>query len=378
MSDPISFLRELIAINSVNPSLVAGGPGEKEIADAVAAEMREIGMDVEVIEVAPGRPNVIGIIDGKRPGPSLMFCGHVDTVGTAGMEAPFEPIERDGKLYGRGSGDMKGGVAAMIGAAGAVTACGGLKAGQLVVAAVVDEEYASIGAEALVKHWRADAAVVTEPTDLVVAIGHKGFSWIEIETRGRAAHGSRPLEGRDAILSMGRVLSLLERHDRKLQSRPAHPVLGAASLHASLINGGRELSTYPDSCILQLERRTITGETIETALLEVEEILSELRQEDPEFEGSARLLLDRPAYETPAEHPLPAILESSMQCTGYTTRRTGMTYWTDAAVLGSAGIPSVIFGPGGEGYHGLEEHVRIDEVLACRDALAELVRQFCV
>lgn len=378
MSDPINFLRDLIAINSVNPSLVAGGPGEKEIADMVAAEMRDIGMDVVLTEAAPGRPNVVGVLNGKVSGPSLMFCGHIDTVGVVGMEAPFDPIERDGRIYGRGSGDMKGGVAAMIAAARAITTSGGLKAGRLVVAAVVDEEYASIGAEALVKDWRTDAAVVTEPTDLVVAIGHKGFSWVEIETRGRAAHGSRPLEGRDAILRMGRVLSRLETHGRRLQSRPPHPILGTASLHASLINGGRELSTYPDRCTLQIERRTITGETTETALHEVEEILSKLREDDPEFEGAARLIFDRPPYETPSEHPLPDILESAVKRTGHTTSRAGMTYWTDAAVLGRAGIPSVIFGPGGEGYHGVEEYVRVDEVLACRDTLAELARNFCV
>src|SRR5713226_5902165 len=176
----IKFLRDLIAINSVNPSLVPGGAGEKEIADAVAADMRSIGMDVEITEVAPGRPNVVGILEGRTTGQSLMFCGHLDTVGVVGMEAPFDPVERDGRIYGRGAQDMKGGLAAMISAARGLTDSGGMAAGWLVVAAVIDEEYASLGAEALVTRWHADAAVVGEPTDMIIATGHKGFSWVGI------------------------------------------------------------------------------------------------------------------------------------------------------------------------------------------------------
>src|ERR671939_52153 len=190
----IRLLKDLVAINSVNPTLVPGAPGEAEIADAVAAAMRRIGFDVETQPVAPGRPNTIGILEGRRKGPTLMYCGHVDTVGVAGMEAPFTPVERDGRLYGRGAQDMKAGVAAMMSAA-AVVAQRGLAAGRVIVAAVVDEEHSSIGADALVARWHADAGVVTEPTDLAIAVGHKGFAWIEIDVRGKAAHGSRPAEG---------------------------------------------------------------------------------------------------------------------------------------------------------------------------------------
>src|SRR5688572_21035501 len=196
------LLGDLVAIDSVNPSLVPGAAGELAIARRLAEEMRSLGLEVHVTEVAPGRPNVVGVLQGRAPGRSLMFCGHTDTVGIAGMARPFEPDVRNGRLYGRGSQDMKGGVAAMVGAARHLVEAGGLEAGRLIVAAVVDEEHASLGAEALVSTWRADAAVVTEPTGLDVAVAHKGFQWVAVETRGRAAHGSRPLEGRDAILRM--------------------------------------------------------------------------------------------------------------------------------------------------------------------------------
>ncbi len=379
MSDQtIKLLRDLIAIDSVNPSLVEGGAGEDEVARAVADEMRDFGLDVELQEAAPGRPNVVGVLEGRSAGRSLMFCGHLDTVGVEGMERPFDPLERDGKIYGRGSADMKGGVAAMIGAARAVAEGGGLAAGRLVVAAVADEEYMSIGAEALVTRWSADAAVITEPTGLVVATGHKGFSWVEVVARGRAAHGSLPAEGRDAILRMGRVLSRLEELGHRLQALAPHPLLGNASLHGSLIEGGREMSTYPDKCVLRMERRTLPGEASGVALGEIEEILDSLKKEDAEFEAAARLLFERSPYDTPEGHELPSLVDSSIESTGRAARRGGMPYWTDAAVLGRAGIPSVIFGPGGAGFHGLEEYVLGDEVLACRDALARLARDFCV
>lgn len=377
MTDPaISLLKELVAIDSVNPSLVPGAAGEAHIADALAEYMRRLGLDVELQEVAPGRRNVIGVLDGAERGRSLMFCGHMDTVGVEGMAAPFDPVERDGRVYGRGSQDMKGGVAAMVDAA-RLARDRGFRKGRLVLAAVVDEEYASIGADALVTEWKADAGVVTEPTDLQIGVGHKGFAWIEIETRGRAAHGSRPKDGRDAILRMGRVLQRLEALDRELQQRPVHPVMATASLHASIIEGGRELSSYPDRARLQMERRTIEGEDDRVALAEVESILSELRLQDPEFEADARLMFARPSYQVPADHEVPAMLERAARALGVNAAPIGMSFWTDAAVLGSAGTPSVLFGPGGAGLHSTEEYVRIADVIACRDTLARLALDWC-
>jgi acetylornithine deacetylase len=375
--DPLlSLLRDLVAIDSVNPSLVPGAAGEGAIAEAIAVRLRRIGLDVQVRDAAPGRPNVVGVLEGRAPGRSLMLCGHVDTVGVAGMTAPFDPQVRDGRLYGRGAQDMKGGVAAMIDAARLV-AESGLPTGRLIVAAVVDEEYASLGADALAVEWTADGAVVTEPTDLQIAIGHKGFAWLEVETFGRAAHGSRPRDGRDAIMRMGRVLQRLEALDRTLQARPSHPVLGTGSLHASIVSGGRELSSYPDHCRLQIERRTIAGESGETAGDELLAILRRLHEEDPEFDATSRLMFARPAYELAAAHPLPQALQAAAKASGCAADHVGMSFWTDAAVLASAGVPSVLFGPGGAGLHGIEEYVNVSDVVACRDVLTALVRAWC-
>ena len=248
--------------------------------------------------MAPGRPNVVGVLEGRGTGRSLMLCGHTDTVGVSGMLRPFVPETRDGKLFGRGAQDMKSGIAAMVGAARLIVESGGLDRGRLVVAAVADEEHSSLGADALVKTWRADAAVVTEPTGLDVAVAHKGFQWVAVETRGRAAHGSRPTDGRDAIVRMGRVLSRLERLESALRGGARHDLLGAGSLHASLIEGGEELSSYPARASLQFERRTLPGEAADVALTEARRILDELRQEDGEFEAEAQMLFGREAYES--------------------------------------------------------------------------------
>jgi acetylornithine deacetylase len=377
MDAAIRLLRELVAVNSVNPTLVRGAPGEREIADLIAAEMRRGGLDVSIETVTHGRPNVVGVLEGRVKGRTLMFCGHTDTVGVTGMIDPFTPIERNGRLYGRGAQDMKGGVAAMMAAAAAIAERGDLGSGRLVVAAVVDEEHSSIGADALVKSWRADAAIVTEPTDLEIAVGHKGFAWVDILVEGKAAHGSRPADGQDAILRLGRVLARLEALDKTLQARPPHPLVGTGSLHASIIEGGRELSSYPDRATLQMERRTLPSEPESTALHEVQQILDALAREDATFRGKATAMFSRPAYEVAADHELPQTLGAALAHVGGHPRITGASFWTDAAVLGHAGIPSILFGPGGAGLHSTEEYVNVADVLVCRDALVELVRRFC-
>lgn len=373
--DVVRLLSDLVAADSVNPSLVPGAAGEAAAADVAAQALRAAGLDVVVEPVVDGRPNVIGVLEGREPGPALMFCGHLDTVGVTGMTDPFVPRIADGRLYGRGAQDMKGGVAAMIAAAADLAAS--WSRGRLIVACVVDEEFASIGADALVARWSADAAVVTEPTDLRMAVGHKGFAWVDVQVRGRAAHGSRPSEGRDAILHMGRVLRRLEEIDRGLQARTGVPMQGTPSLHASLISGGRELSMYPDHCALQYERRTVSGETDAVVMAEIDALLASLRTEDPAFSAAARLLASRPPYRVPDDAPVVRALAAALDARGLEVAPVGMSFWTDAAVLAGAGIPSVIFGPGGAGLHSVEEYVTLQDVDVCRALLADLAGRLC-
>jgi acetylornithine deacetylase len=370
--NPIPLLADLVAVNSINPSLVPGAPGEAAVAAVAERAMRAAGLEVVVQEAAPGRPNVIGVLEGRSAGPAMMLCGHIDTVGVEGMRDPFSPRIDNGRLYGRGAQDMKSGVAAMIAAAGMLASS--WSRGRLIVAAVADEEHMSLGAEALVRDWRADMAIVTEPTDLRLAVGHKGFAWVEIVTRGRAAHGSRPEEGRDAIAHMGRVLVALEARDAELRSRPPIEFQGTGSLHASIISGGHELSSYPDGCTLQMERRTVSGENADSVQREVDDILARLRRDDTEFHATGVVQAYRPAYRLDVDHVLPATIARALSAAGLSGQPTGMSFWTDAAILAGAGIPSVLFGPGGAGLHSIEEYVNVADVEVCRDVLVAVTK----
>src|SRR5579864_3520072 len=275
----LKLLEELVAIDSVNPTLVPGAPGEQRASEHVRDLLRANGIAAELEEATAGRPNVVATIGPANVKPALMIVAHIDTVGAGDMREPFTPRVRDGKMYGRGALDIKSGVAAMCAAAVEIVREGARLARPVMIAGVVDEECNSIGTEALLRRGHtAEAAIVLEPTDLKLVIAHKGYAWFEIVTHGRAAHGSLPAEGRDAIRMMGRVLVALDELETRLALRAPHARLGNASLHASLIEGGQELSSYPAECRLQLERRMLPGETeasVETELREMLEALED-------------------------------------------------------------------------------------------------------
>jgi acetylornithine deacetylase len=360
----------LVSIDSVNPDLVPGGAGEAEVAAFVADWLRDAGLDVELDEAAPGRPSVVGIARGTGGGRSLMLNGHLDTVGVDGMERPFEPAARDGRLYGRGGYDMKAGVAACMVAARRLATEG--LAGDVIVTAVADEEYASIGTQSVLRRWHADAAIVTEPTDLRVCIAHKGFVWAEIETRGRAAHGSRPAEGVDAITRMAPVLGRLAELQASLDAAPGHELVGAGSVHASLIEGGQELSSYPARCVLSLERRTEPGESAEDFGRECEALVEGV--EDAEV----RIGLVRPPFSVdPDAEVVRAAKHAAEAVTGAPGEVYGETYWMDAALIQAAGIPTVVFGPRGQGAHAVDEWVDLASVDACADGIVAAARELC-
>jgi acetylornithine deacetylase len=362
---------ELVAIDSINPSLVAGGAGEAEMARFVAAWMREAGLDVELLEPVSGRPSVVGVARGSGGGRSLMLNAHLDTVGVAGMDAPFSPRVDGGRLHGRGALDMKGSLAAIM-LAGREAAQRGLR-GDVVVAAVADEEAGSIGTEAVLERYRADAAIVAEPTWLEVAIGHRGFVGLEVEVIGRAAHGSRPDRGLDAIVRMGRVLVGLEDLDRQLQSGPRHPLLGTASAHASVIEGGQELSSYPDRCVLLAERRTLPGETVGDVERELAAILEAAGRDDPDFRAEVRVPFARDAYEIA---PDDLFVELVRRRAGGPAL-VGMPFWADSGLIAAAGVPTVLFGPGGEGLHEAEEWVELADLERCLEVYLAVAGELC-
>ncbi|WNC13326.1 ArgE/DapE family deacylase [Brevibacillus brevis] len=374
----IALVQDLIRIDSVNPYLDADGPGERQIARFLQERMQAGGLEVRVMPINDTAVNVIGILRGSGGGRSLLLNGHMDTVSAKRMAIkPFDPLHEDGKIYGRGSQDMKGSLGAMIAAVEAVSRAQVPLSGDVILAFVADEEYKSIGTEALVEEYSADAAIVCEPSDLDIGIVHKGFAWISCEVKGKAAHGSRPAEGIDAIVHTGRVLSEIERLSQQLAQK-RHPILGPPSVHASLIQGGTELSTYPDHCRLDWERRTIPGETRQEVEQEVAGMLERLRAGDDSFQASAELFFWREPFEVSTDEPIFAALEAACRSRlGRAPDISGFSGWTDAALLQGAGIPTVLFGPCGAGLHGAVEYVETESLVDMANILADTIREFC-
>ena len=374
----LDTLASLVRINSINPTLRPGAPGEAEVARYTAARLADLGLEVESHEPAPGRVSVTGRLRGTGGGKSLMLNGHFDTVEVDAMTEPFSAEVREGKLYGRGAFDMKGSVAACLAAVKALRDSGTRLRGDVVVAAVADEEYGSIGTADLATKIRVDGAIVTEPTALAICLAHKGYLWIDVETRGRAAHGSRFTEGIDANIRMGRFLAELDRLEQALRARPPHPLVGPPSLHAATLAGGTGLSTYAESCKLVIERRTIPGETEASVMAEVEGLLDGLRAKDPSFVGSARPMFVRGPFEvSPAASIVTSLAEAAAGVLGARPRMVGDTPWMDSALLAAAGVETVVFGPAGAGAHAAVEWVDLESVYQTAAILAATARDYC-
>ena len=367
---------ELVAVDSTNPDLVPGGAGEVEIARFVAGWLESAGLDVELRELGPRRANVMAIARGSGGGRTLMLNAHMDVVGAGDMGEPWTPRIDGTRLYGRGAYDMKASLAAIM-LAGRDVAKRDLR-GDVMITAVADEEYASIGVQDVVRHMAADAAIVTEPTGLDLCVAHKGFVWLEVETRGVASHGSLPEKGVDAIAKMGPVLTGLADLHRELRSRPGHPLLGPSSIHASLIRGGQELSTYPARCVLSIERRTIPGETIAEVEGQIAAILAAAGAADSSFQAELRTLLVREPFSVGLDQPIVDLARRHLaRVTGRDPEIVGAGGWMDSAFLAAAGIPTVIFGPDGEGAHADVEWVDLVSATRTADALLGIIGEFC-
>ena len=377
-ADPLSreavleVLRELVRIPSVNPSLAPGeGTGEEAVARFATGWLAARGVRAWLEEADRGRPNAVAEVGGGD-GPVLVLCAHLDTVGTAGMEiAPFEPRVEGNRLYGRGSYDMKGGAAAIMAALAALAAAD--LRGRVMAVLVCDEEYASIGASDFVRRHRADACIVTEPSEGRLILAHKGFVWLELVTRGVAAHGSRWDLGVSAIGRMGRIIAALEELDRTELRRRTHPLVGPASMHCALIEGGTGLSTYAAECRLKVERRTLPGETPAQVVREVEEAVRRAGEE-----AEIAVLMERAPLECDRDAAIArCVRDAAKAVTGAEPEEAGVAYWMDAAIFAAAGIPTVNYGAAGAGAHAAVEWVDVDSVVTCARVLVEAAKRYC-
>ncbi len=375
--DAIALARALVQIDSRNPTLAPDSPGEGDCARFLASVLHDWGFSVALTEGAPGRPNVVARL-GSPDAPALMLNGHIDVVGVQGMaHDPFAAELREGRIYGRGSADMKGGIAAMC--AAAVSAADPAGDRQILVTAVVDEEYDSVGMRALIKQGlRADIAIITEPTRLAICPAHRGFVWMEVRFRGKAAHGSRYDLGVDAITHAALVLAELEKLEHTRESGRRHELLGRGSLHASTIQGGVGMSTYPEQCILAIERRTLPGESTEMAMQEVIDACDTVKATHPQLDASVTLTTAQLPSDVATDSPVVKTLRAALEQEGVAVRIEGLSAWTDAALLNEAGIPTVCFGPGDIALaHAAEEFVPVAEIDVARKVLTRVVREWC-
>jgi len=371
--DAVALTESLVAIDSRNPTLVPDGPGEMACARFLADVLSGWGFAVSLDEVVPGRPNVVARIGptGRTP---LVLNGHLDVVGTQGMlHEPFVAQTRDGNLFARGSSDMKGGIAAMCVAAARAAAHGSLTS-EIIIAAVCDEEFASIGTRALLDGGlRATGAVVTEPTRLEICPAHKGFAWIEIVVDGKAAHGSRYDIGVDAVRHAAALVAEFDAFDTMVLTARSHALVGRPSLHAPMIRGGAGWSTFADECIVRIERRTIPGETRESVMREVQECCSRVTAQRPSFAGRVELVCTQPPSDLPLDAPLTRAMVSAAQKHDLSGVVSGLACWTDAALFNQAGIPALCFGPGDIARaHSAEEWVEVEQIERAVTVLEQL------
>jgi len=375
----VRLLKKLIEIDSVNPH-VEGGAGEAEISNFIADHLESVGMEVYTQDVVGDRFNVIGVLRGRGGGRSLMMNGHTDTVGVKGMTTePFKPFIEDDNMHGRGACDMKGPLAGMITTVKALVDSGVKLRGDILISAVVDEEYESIGTKRLIQEYRSDAVIVGEPTNLQTAIAHKGFVWLEIETRGKAAHGSVPEKGIDAIAKMAKIISRLSTLEESY-AKKRHNLVGFPKIHTSMIQGGSEWSIVPDFCRLRLERRTVPSETSSMVMDELDQILDELSREDPMLSTKIKKIFEGSPMEIAASEAIVEKLQLAVrEIKKSEPKIVGAPYWADAALfVNNAAIPACLFGPGDISLaHSADEFIKISEVVDSAKIYALTAQTFC-
>jgi acetylornithine deacetylase len=373
-----AVLQSLVRINSVNPSLSPAGVGEAEIGRYTASMFAGLGLDVQTHEPQPGRVSVTGRLRGTGGGRSLMLNAHYDTVAVDEMPDPLAATIAGGRCYGRGAYDMKGSLAACAGAVKALRDSGTPLRGDVIIAAVADEEHASLGTSDLIGRYRIDGAIVTEPTSMQICLAHKGFIWLAVTADGRAAHGSQFAQGVDANVRLGALLVRLGRLAAELTRRPPHPLVGPPSLHAAMVSGGTGMSTYAASATVHIERRTIPGETTEQVVGEIQALIAECVREEPGFAASLSVELVREPFEVaPGRAIVRTVTDAATAVLGEAPRYVGENPWMDSALLANAGIETVVMGPHGAGAHSKEEWVDVDSVIQFAEVLAVAAARYC-
>lgn len=365
------LLKDLVRIDSSNPDLVPGAAGESAIADFTARWLTDRGFACTRLEAIPGRPSILAVAAGTGGGRSLMLNGHLDTVSLASYSGDaLDPVERDGCIFGRGAYDMKSGIAAIMTAA--ASAAQQPHRGDIVVALVADEEYGSAGTEELLRHATADSAIVVEPSGLDIVTAHRGFVWAEVTIYGVAAHGSRPDLGVDAITKAGSFLTGIADLQTRLWAGDRHPILGTGNIHASTIAGGEELSSYPASCTIRLERRTVPPEDALSVERELRQILERIADTDPQFRFEMAVTFERQPFSAAVDSPIKAVLQAATRhVLGDAAAERGEPFWTDCALLAEAGIDTALYGVDGGGAHADNEWVTIASLRQVARVLAE-------
>ena len=380
VEESVRMLKELVKINSVNP-FEGTGEGEAEISEFIRGRLQSYGAKTRLQKVRGRRANVIGTLKGSGGGRTLMLNGHVDTVGfTEETKNPFGAVtDSKGLLHGRGACDMKGSIASMLGAIKSLVESGAELKGDLIFTGVIDEEYLSIGTNAIIKEYSSDAAIVGEPTSLDIAIAHKGYAWVGVEVHGRAAHGSVPEKGIDAIVEASKLVGRLSELQKSYKS-VSHPLLGNPKMHMSIITGGTEWSIVPETCSIRMERRTLPAEPKYITIKEVKKVVQDLSAEDPEFSATVTDFFGQPALDISRKEPVVKALASAYKgVTGHKPKFVGVPYWTDAALLVSKkGIPTCLFGPGDIRLaHSSDEYVPVKEVERGSLIFEQTIRNFC-
>jgi len=376
--EAIQLLSDLVEIESVTPWLVPGGAGESAIVAHMASWLESIGIDFEVDQIEPGRLNLLATVRGESPGPTLCLNAHADTVGFDNWRAEALRPRLDGdRLYGLGAVDDKAGCAAMLLTLRSL-ARNPPAAGRLLAAFVADEEALSIGTESLVRRGGIDAAIVIEPHGLdEVVVAHQGFGWIDVITRGVAAHGSAPEQGVDAIAHMGQVIAALRALDTEKFSQTAGSTCGKTVFHTSTISGGTDYATYPTVATLGIEIGTQPGEQLASRVAEIEEIFAGISAADPAFSGDIIIKLEREPFTSAGHESLLKVLNGAFERVhGGAPTEVGLNAWTDAALLQSADIPTVLIGPAGGNLHAPGEWVSVPELVQLCSILESTAREF--